>query len=65
MKPYGNSRRDNLVCKYECCHGKFLLGYNCHRKIRNNGDYAVIRRSRKRERKMLKNFAVYKPFLLG
>ena len=26
MKPYGNSRHDNLICKWGCCHGKFIRG---------------------------------------
>lgn len=26
MKPYGNTRKDNLSCKYGCCHGIRVRG---------------------------------------
>lgn len=26
MKPYGNTRYDNLTCKYGCCHGIRVRG---------------------------------------
>lgn len=26
MKPYGNSRRDNAICQWGCCHGRFVRG---------------------------------------
>jgi hypothetical protein len=46
MKPYGNTRYENLVCAYGCCSGgcvhKGTLGYRVPK--------AVRRRARKRAR---------------
>jgi len=52
MKPYGNTRYENLVCAYGCCSGgcvhKGTLGYRVPK--------AVRRRARKRARREGKSY---------
>lgn len=56
MKPYGNTRRDNLQCEYGCCHGDRLLcargkrGRLFRKERRTNGDTRVVRASKRRAR---------------
>jgi len=49
VKPYGNSRRDNLTCRHGCCSGKYMKP--------KAGDVGT-RRGRKRARQMDKELVV-------
>jgi len=50
MKPYGNNRKDNLICRYGCCHGIRVRGggYGPSVLVRRSS----AKRARQKSRKM-------------
>lgn len=44
MKPYGNSRRDNISCSYGCCVSKYKKRAGSHSRI------VVVKRGRHKAR---------------
>lgn len=47
MKPYGNTRKDNLSCKYGCCHGVRGGGFRPARLVRRASAHRARQESRK------------------